>query len=649
MTELRMTQQALGHYLIRLLRGTALVVVAVVQVVFLFISVAAFYKIEALIAIFKVAHITVPEIALLLVSSLSPLIIAVLIAKVVKPLKRDTGLIHLLALSLLLYYSATGLFLLYRVETGFPFDWSFLRYHFADAMETVRTLGDQYKAILRIGCIVAALYYWGLTVLFRRIRALASAVSQNSRGLNTSVIVGGILILVATQVYAENGLVSLILESRETKSEAKSLYSRYYEDSIRRLKIRPTFESDGAINENLFMFHLESVNAELVDDSITPRLLQIAKGRGVLFPRIQAPSIFTILVQESILCSTLPALGINLAESEHLRDDLVCLPRILKEFGFKTLYFHSLPNIHFANTDTLMKAIGFDEWHASDIMKPGDKKLSWGYVEEIFYRRVFEYIARFKGQKLFVYIQANTTNHYPFYNDEEKVAFPQFEQKLPFKMPRTQKERMANSTHIQDYHFGQMFDELFKQNYAKNSHAIVFGDHSFPIGKHEGNLFNINGAFQENFVTSLAVLPAENSSLAGRFVKGKQVHRLYSYLGITPTVLDLYGIRGGRYYGNSFFPELVANTDNKRSLECIVSVQPFSGGYVSVIKFPEKHLFDLKKGMVSVYDLTGDPNEMKPLREERLQQEHLDVLTRCLRSLKDKGVSGNASGDSAAH
>ena len=62
------------HYLIRFLRGATLVSIVVVQAIFLFISVAAFYRIEALIAIFKVARITVPEVALLLVSSLSPLI-----------------------------------------------------------------------------------------------------------------------------------------------------------------------------------------------------------------------------------------------------------------------------------------------------------------------------------------------------------------------------------------------------------------------------------------------------------------------------------------------------------------------------------------------------------------------------------------------
>ena len=111
----------------------------------------------------------------------------------------------------------------------------------------------------------------------------------------------------------------------------------------------------------------------------------------------------------------------------------------------------------------------------------------------------------------------------------------------------------------------------------------------------------------------------------------------------------MYGIHDGRYYGNSFLPELIGNASDNRGLECVVSVQPFSGGYISIIKFPKKHLFDLKKGMVTVYNLTTDPNEMKPLQEERLQQQHLNVLDQCLRSLKDKDVNINTSADFAAH
>ena len=641
-----MTKQDLVSHLGSSLKKLALVIVVVVQVFLLVISVAAFHKIEALVVMLKITHAALPPVTLLIISSLAPLMIAVLLVMMIKVSKTRARFIHVLAGAVTLYYAASALFLCYRAETGFAFDWLIVRYHFTDAIETAAVLSSQYRMLFGISALALVLYYWGLVVLLRRAGARVSMAAANlPNKLHSPAVIGGMLILVGTHVYAENNLFNLIQESRETKSAAKTLYARYYEDSISRVKGSETFKPDRAMNENLFLFHLESVNADLVQESITPRFLQIAKQRGVFFPRIQAPSIFTILSQESILCSVLPALERNLAESEHLRDGLVCLPRILKNFGFKTLYFHSLPNIHFANTDTFMKAIGFDEWHASDIMKPGDRKSSWGYVEDIFYQRVFEQLSRFRGQKIFAYIQVNTTNHYPFYNDEKKAAFPQFDQKLPFKKPETQRERMGDSMYIQDYYFGQMYDELFRKDYAQNSHVIVFGDHSFPIGKHEGNLFNINGAFQENFVTSLAVLPAENSWLGNRLVKGKEVHRLYSYVDILPTVLEMYGIRDARYYGSSFFPELVTRTKDKRGKECIVSVQPYSGGYISIINYPEKRLFDLKKGMVTVYDLVADPNEMKPLQEGEIQQEHLNLLERCLRSLKEKSVNANSPAD----
>jgi len=74
-------------------------------------------------------------------------------------------------------------------------------------------------------------------------------------------------------------------------------------------------------------------------------------------------------------------------------------------------------------------------------------------------------------------------------------------------------------------------------------------------------------------------------------------------------------------------------------------VQPYSGGYISIINYPEKRLFDLKKGMVTVYDLVADSDEMKPLQEGEIQQEHLNLLERCLRSLKEKSVNANSPAD----
>ena len=225
-------------------------------------------------------------------------------------------------------------------------------------------------------------------------------------------------------------------------------------------------------------------------------------------------------------------------------EGLICVPKRLQQRGFNTLYFHSYPSQELRIVTRSRTSIGFDESHAADVMKPGDKLLSWGYPEDVFYQRVFEYLERYRGQKIFAYIGVNTTNHFPFYDEEKREAFPQFARALPFLRSDTLKEKIANTTFIQDQFFGEMYRNFVEKGYAKNSHMVAFGDHSWPIGIHANNLYSENNAFQENFVTSLAIIPAAPERR--RYRIGSQVKRLYGYLDFLPTLLEMYGITGLR-------------------------------------------------------------------------------------------------------
>jgi hypothetical protein len=195
-------------------------------------------------------------------------------------------------------------------------------------------------------------------------------------------------------------------------------------------------------------------------------------------------------------------------------------------------------------------------------------------------------------------------------------------------------ERIANGTYLQDYFFGRMYDEFFSPQYAKNSHLLVFGDHSFPIEIHPGNRYNLNGAFQENFVTSMAFLPAEQVVTREGYRVGTAVASLRSLLDIVPTVLETYGVRQNNYYGKSFFKDLVVAGDSGSDPRCVVSVQPYSGGTIAVINYPMKYMYGLRTGMLTVFDLAHDPTEMSPRRAGQIKAEDLNVLEDCLRSLK---------------
>lgn len=310
---------------------------------------------------------------------------------------------------------------------------------------------------------------------------------------------------------------------------------------------------------------------------------------------------------------------------------LVCLPRILKQEGFRTLYFHSYPSLKFYNLDVFMKSIGFDELHAADIMRPEDTILSWGYPEDVFYQRVFEYLEKYRGQKIFAYIAANTSNHFPFYDDEKRRAFPQFARTVPFPEASNLKERVANTTFLQDRFFGDLYRRFVQEGYSKDSHMVVFGDHSWPIGVHAGNVHSENQAFQENFMSALAIIPAELDRR--RYRAGTQIDHVYSYLDLLPAVLDLYGISNFRYYGHSFLTDL-SNQSPNRSERCVVAVQPFGGGYIAVVEYPRKYIFKLADNTMTSYDLSRDPDEAHPLGIKNADdRESLGVLDSCLRSL----------------
>ncbi len=264
-------------------------------------------------------------------------------------------------------------------------------------------------------------------------------------------------------------------------------------------------------------------------------------------------------------------------------------------------------------------------------MKPGDKLLSWGYPEDVFYQRVFEYLERYRGQKIFAYIGVNTTNHFPFYDEEKREAFPQFARALPFLRADTLKEKIANTTFIQDQFFGEMYRNFVEKGYAKNSHMVAFGDHSWPIGIHANNIYSENNAFQENFVTSLAIILAAPDRR--RYRIGSQVKRLYSYLDFLPTLLEMYGITGLRLDGHSFLAESLLERETKQE-RCAMAVKPFGGGYIAIINYPRKYIFKLANNTVTIYDLNQDPNEASPLVTKEADSESLEVLEGCLTSLR---------------
>lgn len=366
-----------------------------------------------------------------------------------------------------------------------------------------------------------------------------------------------------------------------------------------------------AEQKNVFFLHLESLNSSLVSPEITPNFYAL-QNEGALFKNLQTSNVQTIRSEENILCPVLPSLDKKLFLQKK-EADLFCLPSIFKSLGYKTLFFKD-HDLDFSSTGEFMLSIGFDEIHNSDIMQPEDQLLRWGYREDIFYQRVLEYLAKYPDEKLFVYIAVSATNHLPFFITE---GHQDLANSVPFPNSTEIKEGIANTTFLQDHFFGQ-FLEQWRLKYKDNSHLFAFGDQAWPLGEH-GNYYNEAFAWQENFVSSLAIvspqLDFKNYGLKTDYV---------SHADILPTSLSLNKISGFRSLG----VDLLSFADRQK---CMFSAQPYSRRYIVAIEYPKKYIYNILDNSLEIYDLEQDPQEAKPIFQG--SAEDISYLENCLAGL----------------
>lgn len=424
--------------------------------------------------------------------------------------------------------------------------------------------------------------------------------------------------------------------SDDSGSNIAKIYQEAYFKSIKinqfNNEINPEIDKKTPNGNNFFIVQLESLNSKLVNKKLTPNLTEIARTNGIFIPNMQGAAVDTILSEEATLCAILPTLYGSLSQSPELAGNMACLPKILKKYGYKTLFFSNYSDLNFANSGNFMREIGFDEIHSKDIMAEEDKNneiynLPWGYREDIFFRRAFDYIEKYKNEKIFAYIAVSATNHFPFY---QKKGFEYFKEEVPFSDPSNYYEKLADTTFIQDYYLGQMYNELFYKKYGGNSHLMIFGDHSFPF---KNSIFSFSGFWQENFATSAVIIPSENSQ--DKPQRGKTLTQFYGQNDYMPTILEMLGINitnyafmGKSIYGD-FTPDAKNSSGDINQNRCLISAQPFSAGFISALQYPEKYVFGIRNNDVIKFNLETDPEEKSPFYA-KINNDYAEILQNCL-------------------
>jgi len=321
---------------------------------------------------------------------------------------------------------------------------------------------------------------------------------------------------------------------------------------------------------------------------------------GTLFPYFWANTIQSHRGYSSILCgvsgNTERAISFTPERLEH-----PCLPALLAESGYATVYLEGFNKPLFENKGPFLESIGMQEVHIGTIME-GAQEYRWGYDDCDFYEKAFAYLEQEHPEKESVFAMFKVAMHHLQY-----VYYPEHYLPLaPFNNPANFLEQYLNSIAAQD-HCLAAFSDLFRQYAPENTHLFILADHSWPIGMHSST-YNEFGASSEHFLIPLVYVPPR--SRLDEFAQGKEVPAFsFSQTDITPTI---FGLLNDSAPQNSF-AHVLRNIEGEGNHEaCQLLVQPYDGIHLAVVRDGFKYTYHAESNTVSTVDLLSDPAELDP-------------------------------------
>lgn len=291
------------------------------------------------------------------------------------------------------------------------------------------------------------------------------------------------------------------------------------------------------------------------------------------------------------LCSLVPVFrGKEFTDFEGTR--LHCLPEVLREVGYRTLFYSATAEPNFENSSAFFARIGVEraEFQRIDAKTPDPDFWGTGVQDDAFYKRFFrrldDALDASSTTPLFA-IAANASHHYPFREGPSHVPEPH---------ESTQQRRdFVASLAAADAWLAVFFEELERRPALRDAIVVLVGDHGFPASEH-GIHFNQLGSYEEAFRTGF--LLRWRGHVAPELVRDTAA----SQLDLAPTIADLLQL-GHRTH---FQGRSLVSGEPPRAQPM---VQPYDGVRLVAVQFPWKLVRHEAAEQELLYDLARDPNE----------------------------------------
>ncbi len=219
-------------------------------------------------------------------------------------------------------------------------------------------------------------------------------------------------------------------------------------------------------------------------------------------------------------------------------DDFSSLPKTLATNGYSTYAYHGF-NRNFWNRNIALKSLGYQKFYAADSY-PNGAMINMGLNDGDFLSKTAEYIKSQPKPSLSYVI--TLTSHVPFSVTDQTKGLNINIQDYP-----DQVGGYLQNINYTDRMLGIFFTKLKSEGLYDDSMIVIYGDHTPVLSAFTAGTIKYDPTtVQEKEVPLLVKLPNDNTS--------KTYTNQGTHLDITPTVLDLLGIKTDQLmFGQSLF------------------------------------------------------------------------------------------------
>ena len=357
--------------------------------------------------------------------------------------------------------------------------------------------------------------------------------------------------------------------------------------------------------KNIVLIHLESTRARSTtpyneDLDTTPYLEALTKD-SLMADRAYTIVPHTSKAITSINCGIDPHLVREITEAEKGGIPARCLPELLKEQGYDSVWFSSATE-HFEDRRDLVHNFGYEDFQPVETMDTSgfQKSNYFGYEDDIMLQPSRDWLVQHED-KPFLATYLGVTGHHD-YRPIDRYGLKDYSDSPGL-------DHYQNEVRYLDFFVKNVIDQYKELGLYDDTIFVIYGDHGEGFGEHD--LYQHDNTIYEEGLEVPFIIHEP-----GRFEGGKRVEALTNQLDVLPTLFDLLGykVTGGRYPGRS----LLAPPEDGRTLffscfdeyKCLASIHG-----------TEKYIYFFGNQPDEVYDLASDPLEKNNIANEQSEKE----------------------------